>query len=204
MQRASLPLWSRWVLFSLCVSLPCFATGCGGSKGKVTGKVTMSNGEPLPGGTITFVPVGGNGNVASAWINPDGTYELEAPTGECKVSIDNRNVGITPAAPVGAGGGNAAPGSKGGAAGGVITGPPGMAGGKGPPGMAGGKGGPPQDKGSEIDKRMKEAGQTPSGSGAVQPGTLKPINPKYYVTETSGLSLGVKSGSQPFDIKLDP
>ena len=201
MQRASLSLWSRWVLFSLCVSLPCLATGCGASKGKVAGKVMMSNGEPLPGGTITFVPVGGTGNIASTWINPDGTYELDAPTGECKISIDNRNVGKTPAAPVGASGSGDAPppvpGGKGGPPGGVITGPPGKGG-------KGGKAGPPQDKGNEIEKRMKEAGQSPTGSGAVQPGTLKPINPKYYDPETSGLSLAVKSSSQSFDIKLDP
>ena len=198
MQRASLPLRSRWVLLSLCLALPGFATGCGGSKGKVTGKVTMSNGEPLPGGTIIFAPVGGTGSVVSVWINPDGTYELDAPSGECKISIDNRNVGVTPAAPVGAGGGgNAmAPGASKGATPGVISGPPG----KGAPG----KGGPPQDKGLDIEKKMNEAGQTKSAGGAVQPGTLKPINPKYYNPETSGLSLGVKSGNQAFDIKLDP
>ena len=158
----------------------------------------MSNGEPLPGGTITFVPEGG-GSVASVWINPDGTYEIEAPLGECKITIDNRNVGVTPAPPVGAGGGGNAPpagsGPKGGSPGGVMTGPP---------GGAGKSGAPPKDKGGEIGNRMKEAGQSPTGSGSVQPGTLKPINAKYYKTETSGLSLGVKSGSQSFDIKLDP
>ena len=199
MQRASLFFMSRWVLLSLCLALPGLTTGCGGSKGKVTGKVTMSNGEPLPGGTITFAPVGGDGTVASAWINPDGTYELTVPSGECKISIDNRNVGVTPAAPVGAGGGGnaSAPGASKGGSPGVISGPPGKGG-------PSGKGGPPQDKGNDIEKKMSDAGQGKSAGGAVQPGTLKPINPKYYNSETSGLSYGVKSGNQSFDIKLDP
>ena len=211
MQRASLSLRSRWVLLSLCVSLPCLAAGCGASKGKVTGKVTMSNGEPLPGGTITFVPVSGKGNIASVFINPDGTYELDAPAGECKISIDNRNVGKKPAAPIGAGGGgNVAPPEAGGKSG-VVTGPPGGKGGvvTGPPGGKGGppagKGGaPPKDDKDDIEKRMKETGQAKTGSGDVQPGTLKPINPKYYDPETSRLTYTVKGGTQPFDIKLDP
>ena len=206
MKHAFLSLPSRWLLVSLCVSLPCLATGCGESRGKVAGKVTMSNGEPLPGGTITFVPVSGKGNIASTSISPDGKYELEVPSGECKISVDNRNVGKTPPAPIGAGGGgNAPPPGVGGA--GVKTGPPGGMGGAGvktgPPG-GGAKAGPPQDKGGDIEKRMKDSGQAPTGAGSVQPGTYKPINPKYYDPETSGLTFGVKSGSQTFDITLNP
>ena len=184
----SLPSWS--LLASLCVALPCLTTGCDGSvsRGKVTGKVTMSTGELLPVGTITFVPVSGKGNIASTSISPDGTYELEVPSVECKISIDNRNVGKKPPAPVGSSGG-----------GNVI--PPGMAG---PPGGMAGKAGPPKDKGGDIEKRMKESGQAPVSTGAVQPGTYKPINSKYYDPETSGLTFGVKSGSQTFDITLNP
>jgi len=52
---------------------------------------------------------------------------------------------------------------------------------------------------------MKESGQAPTtGSGDTQPGTLKPINKKYYDSETSGLTYTVKGGIQSFDIKLDP
>ena len=194
MKHAFFSLPSRWLLVSLCVSLPCLATGCGESRGKVAGKVTMSNGEPLPGGTITFVPVSGKGNIASASISPDGKYEIEVPSGECRISIDNRNVGKKPPAPIGAGGGgNVIPPGLGGA--GVVTGPP---------GGGGGKAGPPKDKGGDIEKRMNDSGKAPTGAGDVQPGTYKPINSKYYDSEASGLTFGVKSGTQTFDITLNP
>ena len=61
-----------------------------------------------------------------------------------------------------------------------------------------------KDDKDDIEKRMKETGQAKTGSGDVQPGTLKPINPKYYDPETSRLTYTVKGGTQPFDIKLDP
>lgn len=224
----------RLLVVLACAFLLVLTPGCGASKGKVRGKVTMSNGEPLPGGTITFAPVSGKGNLATAWINPDGTYELEAPTGECKISIDNRNVGKTPDPPVGAGGSagppagaakTAPPTAGGGPAGGPVggpavkgppggmTGPPG--GMKGPPGgmtgppggMPGGKAGaaPESKEKGEIEAAMAAAGRAPSGpSGQVQPGTLKPINAKYYRIETSGLSYTVQGGEQTHDIKLDP
>ncbi len=222
----------RWLLALVCVPLLLLTPGCA-SKGKIRGKVTMSNGEPLPGGTITFAPVSGKGNVATAWINPDGTYEVEAPTGECKVTIDNRNVGKEPPAPIGAGGGSGAatgggapkglddgkgaakgPGPIGGGSGkgppaGMVTGPPGgMKGAQTGPigsGVGGKSGGGPPKEGGEIEAAMKAAGQAPSGaSGQVQPGTYKPINPKYYSTETSGLTYTVKGGEQEHNIKLEP
>ena len=79
----------RWLPVVLTLFVIASA-GCAG-RGKVTGKVTYK-GQPMPGGTVFFhgpsgVPSG------SAVINPaDGTYSIELPVGERKVSV-------TPASP---------------------------------------------------------------------------------------------------------
>jgi hypothetical protein len=76
--------------------------GCGqkgASTAKVTGKVTLPNGQPLPGGRIDFRAA--TGNMVSGQIKADGTYEArEVPPGEYKVSVENSHLkGISPPPP---------------------------------------------------------------------------------------------------------
>src|SRR6266511_1129906 len=65
-----------------------FATGCGGSKVVVTGKVTWK-GEPVTKGVVAFVPedsdeVGGG----TSNIDEDGNYTLTSPTsGKMRVAV---------------------------------------------------------------------------------------------------------------------
>jgi hypothetical protein len=68
--------------------------GCG-QKGTsiatVTGKVTLPDGKPLPGGRIDFRS--GSGSMVSGQIKADGTYEArEVPPGEYKVSVVNSHL----------------------------------------------------------------------------------------------------------------
>jgi len=77
--------------FGLCVLNGC--GGAGGYEGKeraaVSGTVTL-DGNPLPFGTISFVPVSGEGRRANGTIN-DGSYSipenLGPNLGEYKVAI---------------------------------------------------------------------------------------------------------------------
>ena len=67
-----------------CLLLALAVAGCGGSDGPqraaVHGKVTVA-GEPVEGGSITFIPVDGNsGPTAGATIDP-GEYSIPAENG---------------------------------------------------------------------------------------------------------------------------
>lgn len=195
-------LWTRVCpRAGLALALLLGAAGCA-KTGKVTGKITTSDGQPLPGGTITFTPTEGKANPASATIKEDGTYEVEAPTGVCKISIDNRSAGKSVTL-IGAGGAPIPTESPatGGDTGAPKYGGPGMpkdmkakvAGGPAPPKMGGG---------GEIQKAM-EGKYVPTGPTTPVPGKVVPINSKYYTPESSGLELKVKGGTQAFDIKLE-
>jgi len=69
--------------------------GCGKKEGTlptatVTGKVTLPDGKPLPGGKITFRSTTVVHLIGSGEINADGTYEAKnVPQGACKIIIDN-------------------------------------------------------------------------------------------------------------------
>lgn len=73
---------------SLCVVLVVGSfLGCGGDDGpelgQVTGTVTL-DGQPLPGGTISFIPdnsAGTTGPLSDSEIGPDGTYVLNGAGG---------------------------------------------------------------------------------------------------------------------------
>lgn len=54
---------------------------------EVSGKV-MFQGKPLPGGRITFVAVKG-GFASTETIDESGHYQIKAPIGEVKISVDN-------------------------------------------------------------------------------------------------------------------
>jgi hypothetical protein len=74
--------FSPALILGLAVALYC---GCSGSKGTVSGEVTL-DGEPLKEGTIRFVPTDGKSQTASATISK-GHYRAEAPPGEHRVEI---------------------------------------------------------------------------------------------------------------------
>jgi hypothetical protein len=66
------------------------AAGCarpGLSQAEVSGRVTY-RGRPLPGGVVTFVSARGLSGTAA--IGADGSYQVRAPVGDVKVSVDNR------------------------------------------------------------------------------------------------------------------
>jgi hypothetical protein len=96
------------ILLALLVFLP--AAGCGKGSGSLTGKVYFDD-QPMPGGTVTFIPEQGGGG-GSASINPeDGTYSVaNLRPGKMKVIVK----------PVARGGG----GRPGGNPGGGVSGPP--------------------------------------------------------------------------------
>jgi hypothetical protein len=152
------------------------AAGCGG-KGTVTGKVTFE-GKALPGGYVSFTPEGG-GKGGSSSIDPkDGTYTVaNLPTGTYKVSVN----------PL------------------TVSNPMQQTGGKGgmPPGMMRPGMGPPPGTKTVPKGAAKEAnisGAIPYGpSGA---GKAVKIPDKYLNSDTSGLTLTVKRGSQDFPIDL--
>lgn len=72
--------------------------GCGGGGGSgpraiVKGKVTVGGKSPLTGGTIQFIPT--TGNAGAGIIKADGTYSVtDAPVGDCKVVVDNKNLKV--------------------------------------------------------------------------------------------------------------
>ncbi|MBX9622758.1 MAG: carboxypeptidase-like regulatory domain-containing protein [Gemmataceae bacterium] len=188
------------VLAALGAALAVTA-GCAKS-GKVSGKVTLPDGSPLPGGLILFAPEDSTHNPSSAIIKEDGTYEVsDVPTGTCKVSIDNRMAGVTEI-PVGAGGGynavktDKSDSDKGGKKGGM----------KGPPGKKGGdpNAPPAASKGGEdaISAARAAAGGPASGARVPVPGQKVDINKKYYTPESSGLTISVSGGSNTYDVKL--
>jgi hypothetical protein len=84
MKCTSYVLWALLVLFPL----PMVA-GCGNTT-EVKGQV-LFDGQPLPGGIVSFMPTEGNhGNLMTATIQEDGTFDMKnAPIGPVNVSIAN-------------------------------------------------------------------------------------------------------------------
>lgn len=72
------------------IGIGLFLGGCGrslGPEGEVSGKVTLK-GKPLPGGQVTFLTP--KGYTFTGVIDPQGNYKLRVPTGESRISVDNR------------------------------------------------------------------------------------------------------------------
>jgi hypothetical protein len=76
----------RVVIGGLCLCVVLLTAGCGG-KGTVTGKV-LYKGQPVRGGSISFVPEGGGG-VMSSPIEEDGGYTIRnVPQGPVKITVE--------------------------------------------------------------------------------------------------------------------
>ncbi|HLW64812.1 MAG TPA: hypothetical protein VKS79_05785 [Gemmataceae bacterium] len=71
----------------ICMIAIILCAGCnsGSPKAKIHGKVTL-DGQPVPTGSIAFIPNDGQGQTAGAIIK-DGTYEAEVPVGSMRVEI---------------------------------------------------------------------------------------------------------------------
>jgi hypothetical protein len=85
--------------FGLLLLLP-FLTGCGGGKSKVSGQVRF-NGDPLPGGVLTFQPADPKHNSVAVSLDEQGHYEATLPVGEVQVSVENRHLQPRSAGPRG-------------------------------------------------------------------------------------------------------
>jgi hypothetical protein len=66
-------------------------TGCGASKGTVSGVVKL-DGQPLDNGTILFFPAAGDGQTSHAFIEKDGHYRAEVSPTKMKVVISSSRV----------------------------------------------------------------------------------------------------------------
>lgn len=75
--------------FGLCLAGMFFLVGCGASKTKVTGKVTLA-GKALVFGSVTLVD--GTGMYHQGDIGLDGSYSIEGvPTGPVKIGVFSPN-----------------------------------------------------------------------------------------------------------------
>lgn len=150
--------------------------GCGSSKGKVNGEVTL-DGKPLPGGTITFHP--SKGNPVGGEIT-DGKFSVTGvPTGTAKVTVAtaymkqeaealgmaNQNTGMSM-------GRNA------------------------PPGAAM----PPEAK-AALEKEKQRSQESASKAKELR-ARYREIPEKYTQPDTSGLSTQIKSGVNNFEVQL--
>src|SRR5262249_25514108 len=86
--------------FALLVLLLAVMAGCSPRKGKVSGRV-LYNGQPLPGGVVTFRPPHPKPNSARAEIAEQGNYSAPTPVGDVQVSVDNRELDPRPSMPSG-------------------------------------------------------------------------------------------------------
>src|SRR5438105_4947623 len=85
-------------LLPAVLSAPLLA-GCpsGTPVGRVSGKVLLSDGSPLPGGLITF---SSQDKMASAVIKPDGSYDArDVPVGPVQIGINNEHLSPKSALP---------------------------------------------------------------------------------------------------------
>lgn len=78
------------------IGVICVLTGCGPSVGEVSGVVTFE-GQPVPGGLITFRPGDSSQNSVAYELERDGRFKVELPIGEVSVCIDNRQFEPQPA-----------------------------------------------------------------------------------------------------------
>ena len=76
------------------------AAGCGAAKGKVSGRV-LYQGQPLPGGLLTFQLADAKHSAVAVSLDEQGNYQATLPVGEVQVAIDNRRLQPRSAGPRG-------------------------------------------------------------------------------------------------------
>ena len=152
-----------------------FALGCGPGVGQVSGVVTVG-GKPLPAGLVTFLPDDPAAGSVSAELDRQGTFRVELPVGNCRVSIDNRQFEPLPKPGVGVPMG-------------IALSPEVMAKLKQAPAA---KEPPP-----EVDPT-----QTADAPAVRESGLYIRLPDKYYQVETSGLTIEVKGGEQTQNLDL--
>jgi hypothetical protein len=153
-------------------------TGCGGGKGKVSGTVTGPDGQPLPLGRIVFKPTGG-GPGATAEIQ-DGKYEAaDVPAGDNKVAVETQYIdeeigqALKANSPAG------------------LQGMP----------PAGAQGNLPPEAAAKWDE-MKRSQADAAKRAQELKAKYRQIPDKFTNPDTSGLSLTVKGGNNPFNVDL--
>jgi hypothetical protein len=146
--------------------------GCGGSKGKLSGQVRY-DGQPLPGGRVTFRPANPKVNPVSVDLDEQGNYQVALPVGEVQVSVDNRGLQPRPA-PL---------------AGSTVNLPPAV------------REAMNKAKTEGATPAPAAAADNPSAAPKTR-GKYVAIPPKYYTIEDSGLKYTIESGNQKQDIEL--
>ncbi|MDO4587291.1 MAG: hypothetical protein Q4C95_08345 [Planctomycetia bacterium] len=74
----------------IALSLICLGCGSGNKMVKVNGTITL-NGEPIPKGTIQFIPVDGNTSEGGGLIE-DGKYTVNVEPGEKIVRVRGKKI----------------------------------------------------------------------------------------------------------------
>jgi hypothetical protein len=90
---------SRWFFVFIGTLLVC---GCssGTKQSEVSGTVRIKDGDPLPGGDVTFIPE--HGDAITRGIGPGGAYRVPGlPLGPVKIVVCSRAPGSTGFAAVG-------------------------------------------------------------------------------------------------------
>jgi hypothetical protein len=108
----------RTVTLAFC----CLLLGCSSDTlknikpaemGTVSGQVLMKDGQPLPGGKVTFRST--KGDVVTVYdgiIDENGAYSVSVPVGEAQIGVDNSTLAKPPAPKGRQGAGFRQPGSK--------------------------------------------------------------------------------------------
>ena len=181
-----------WLIsMGIISSIPLLGTGCGPSKGILSGKVTL-DGAPLKGGRVDFANKSG-GESLTVEIGEDGTYTIPAlMTGEYAVTVTTEYLKAG-SMNTGGPGGSGRPG---------MPGMPGMPPG-GPTGMPKGlvaKDNQPPVKG-DIPGNPSDFGYT-GGKPNDRTKQYVKIPAKYGQADQSGLTYKFTGGSPTYDIPL--
>ncbi len=171
-----------FLVFGLLAATSLLVSGCGPSKGTVTGKVTLDS-IPLKGGRVDFSNKSG-GASATVEIAEDGTYTVKGlSAGDYTVTVVTDHLKTT-----------------GGGGGGRMPGPPAPGGAKG----GGAAGGMPKENTppkSEMPGNPADHGYVASMPGDSSKKYIK-IPAKYSDETQSGLTYNFTGGSQVHDIPL--
>jgi hypothetical protein len=74
------------------------ATGCGESKGTVSGRVLYKD-KPVPGGFVMFEPTQAGHKPVTTELDAEGHYQVTVAAGEVRISVDNRELAPLPPPP---------------------------------------------------------------------------------------------------------